>query len=185
LSNTRTIHPESLQPLSSYFCPPRASEYGTRFNFDGVLISSRSNEFYNAYTQIYHTGFVESICTGIVFQRDKNFFIGSSVIERESVDATKRYLQGLAKLNLSPPFIVLISLQQVRDVYLGVKNSYSTFDFGEMIDRDTLRLPEIRIDTIDSPIDVPSLLRPTFDALWNAAGFAKSKNYNTDGTWRL
>jgi hypothetical protein len=26
-------------------------------------------------------------------------------------------------------------------------------------------------------------MRPVFDAIWNAAGFARSLNYNNDGKW--
>ena len=49
------------------------------------------------------------------------------------------------------------------------------------IDRDVLILPDILVDDYNTPI--PSVLRPAFDALWQAAGFARSMNYDQQGQW--
>lgn len=49
------------------------------------------------------------------------------------------------------------------------------------IDRDTLVIPEIVVDTFDCII--ATILRPIFDVVWNATGWPKSMNYNDSGEW--
>ncbi len=53
-------------------------------------------------------------------------------------------------------------------------------DRGEHeIDRDILLLPEVIIENYDTtPEDV---LKPCFDAMWNACGFPRSPNYDDAG----
>jgi hypothetical protein len=51
------------------------------------------------------------------------------------------------------------------------------------IDRDMLLLPDVLIETYTP--DMPTLLRPLFDAVWNAAGWERSINYDEKGKWTL
>ena len=44
-----------------------------------------------------------------------------------------------------------------------------------------LILPDVLIEDYDC--DVPAALRPVFDALWNAAGYERSLNYDENGCW--
>lgn len=52
---------------------------------------------------------------------------------------------------------------------------------GSEIDRDVLLLPESVID--DLTTDATQFLRPLFDLVWNAAGFARSYNFDEGGKW--
>ena len=57
--------------------------------------------------------------------------------------------------------------------------------FGEeihTIDRDILCLPEILIESYD--IDTRIVLKPCFDSVWNACGYAKSQLYDKNGKWK-
>ena len=47
------------------------------------------------------------------------------------------------------------------------------------IDRDVILLPDVLVEADDC--DVPRLLRPIFDATWNAADREGSPNYNEQG----
>ncbi len=49
-------------------------------------------------------------------------------------------------------------------------------------DRDFLELPEVVAEDYGS--DVGRLLRPAFDALWQACGIEQSANYDQAGNWR-
>jgi hypothetical protein len=49
------------------------------------------------------------------------------------------------------------------------------------IDRDILHLPEVIIESYD--ISADEVLRPCFDSIWNACGFAKDLYYNDTGKW--
>lgn len=45
------------------------------------------------------------------------------------------------------------------------------------IDRDVLSLPEVVIEDLEYEDQAPKLLKPCFDAVWNACGFAGSLNF--------
>jgi hypothetical protein len=47
------------------------------------------------------------------------------------------------------------------------------------IDRDTLLLPEVLVE--DFSVSTDNLLRPVFDALWQAAGFSSCEHYDAQG----
>jgi hypothetical protein len=49
------------------------------------------------------------------------------------------------------------------------------------IDRDAVILPDVAIDSLD--VDVPQVMKPIFDMIWNACGFPRSFNYDTSGKW--
>jgi hypothetical protein len=46
---------------------------------------------------------------------------------------------------------------------------------------DVLPLPEVLVENYGA--DVPTVLRPMFDALWQACGLEQSLNYNAQGNW--
>lgn len=51
------------------------------------------------------------------------------------------------------------------------------------MDRDALLIPEILVESCD--VDSATVLRPAFDAIWNAAGWPRCVNYDaTTGEWR-
>ena len=72
--------------------------------------------------------------------------------------------------------------------YVGVKGAYMGVPermrsrFGTPIDRDVLVLPEKVVD--DYGQNVQTLLRPIFDAVWNAAGYEYCLNYDENDKWR-
>ena len=48
--------------------------------------------------------------------------------------------------------------------------------------REIATFPEIYVDTFD--VDVPAILRPVFNMLWNAFGLAQCDMYDGQGKWR-
>lgn len=63
---------------------------------------------------------------------------------------------------------------------------YSAYQQGSPIDRDILLLPDVIIDDFNSVLgfkEVAKILRPIFDAVWNACGLARSLNYDEQGNW--
>jgi len=49
------------------------------------------------------------------------------------------------------------------------------------IDRDEVVLPEVTADSLDK--EVPTIMKPIFDAVWNACGLPHSYNYTKNGIW--
>jgi hypothetical protein len=50
------------------------------------------------------------------------------------------------------------------------------------VERDHLFMEEIIIQNPDQ--DFSKLIRPAFDRIWNACGWARSLNYDEAGNWR-
>ena len=46
---------------------------------------------------------------------------------------------------------------------------------------EVVALPECMVETIDA--DLPALLKPIFDMIWNAFGYLQSLKYNQQGQW--
>ncbi len=60
-------------------------------------------------------------------------------------------------------------------------NSYIG-DANHPVDRDHLLFPEILVE--DVMASAPMVLKPAFDALWNACGFEQSGSYDAKGVWK-
>jgi hypothetical protein len=53
---------------------------------------------------------------------------------------------------------------------------------NRFIDREVIQSPDVLIQNYDG-VNLSSLLRPIFDSVWNAAGWAGSINYDDKGVW--
>lgn len=74
-------------------------------------------------------------------------------------------------------------------VLIGCKGAYLWTDFSrgldsQPIDRDVAILPEVQAGSLDDD-DVPTVMRPIFDAVWNACGHPRSYNYTESGVWDI
>jgi hypothetical protein len=50
------------------------------------------------------------------------------------------------------------------------------------LNREILALPELYVDSFRT--DVPGLMRPVFNMLWNAFGFQHCEMYDGQGVWK-
>jgi hypothetical protein len=78
----------------------------------------------------------------------------------------------------------MLTLLGVSGYVLGVKDGLRRRSYSQIpIDREELEVPELMIEDLGSaPADV---LRPVFDAVWNAAAWPRCLNYDKDGTWSV
>jgi hypothetical protein len=88
----------------------------------------------------------------------------------------------LSLLSVQPPIAVLLSLTGVKGWQMGVKDSYGTRGGRGGFDRDPLLVPELVLTTLTTD-NVPKLVKPLVDAVWNAAGYAQSDYYDGMGNW--
>jgi hypothetical protein len=107
-------------------------------------------------------------------------FIASIAYERYLIEATQSYLRGLNTLSVTPPISISMGLLGCKESYMYVNPRQRPHDWHP-IDRDTVILPDIVVDSFD--LDVPQAMKPMFDAVWNACGFSRSLNYDQDGKW--
>lgn len=172
---------ETLRTLEGNHYPKGIGSTGWdfRMNFDGLLIPSRSSVAYHSYAQVMRNGFIESAESEVLTRLGNNFISGDD-LEWVLVNALASYLKTLNQLDLPPPFAVSVSLLNVQDFRLKSR-SRSTPLSSHPIDRSELLTDEVLLESSTTAEAV--CLKPIFDQIWNAGGWACSPNYDSDGNW--
>jgi hypothetical protein len=159
-----------LQPIGSY-------HWDRRVNIDGVL--TFSNQQGNVpgspdYCQVYRSGRIEAVYADIVQDQGDAGYITSRLYEVKLVDAVRSYLTAMKDMGIGLPVFISMCILGAK----GAKMYASGAVFA--IDRPILVLPDRLLEEYDA--DVPKLMKPIFDSVWNACGFEHSFNY-TEGRW--
>lgn len=150
-------------------------------NFDGVYTYSRHKELSHSYLQIFRNGIVEAVNTSMLEpETDGRNLIPSVAYEDTLRKALKKYLGVQSRIGVEPPVVVMLSLLGVKGYVMAVSMS-RRFDTGHPIDRDALLVPEVLVENREENVD--KILRPIFDAVWNAAGWPHSINFDESGNW--
>ncbi len=157
-----------LQPISG-------AGWNSRHNFDGYLSFTAPL----TYLQVFRNGIIEAVDASIIEPGNRRLdipTIPSRLFEEKLLDALPRFLSIQRQLGVEPPLFIMLSLLGVSGHIMGVSTSRSdTYP----IDRDALILPEIIVENFEcNPAEV---MRPIFDAIWNAAGWPRSMNYDESG----
>jgi hypothetical protein len=162
-----------------YGLPPLyPAGHSGRYNFDGYLsFSTSSSGRYEAYAQLFRTGCIETVSCRLL--ADERRFIPSIAFEEALIRTTDHYLAFLASASLGPQVWLCLSLLHVKGFFMGVDR----FRGAERstIDRDHLVLDRAPVAIPHS--DAPSVLRPLFDIIWQATGWARCMDYDERGQW--
>lgn len=152
--------------------------YPHRYNLDGLISfvpDSMNQELAQSYFQLFRDGKIE--CVDCTLLRPKERGIPSLAVEAACIACVGRLLALLRALDVEPPVAVMVTLLGVKSYALGLGPT-RVLDCA-LIDRDALILaPEIA-DSYD--VNAATLLRPTLDALWNAAGLSGCGDYDDLG----
>ncbi len=157
-----------------------------RYNIDGFLTylpGSDSTEVYS-YCQLFSNGTIESVASGSTLFWNDNI-TGKGVFapdfEKYLFLPIKDYLQGYKNLGVSTPVVIILSFLGCKGYYLDKGMFYQRQ--MHPIDRNTIILPDIKIENLDT--EVPRIMKPICDAVWNACGFPRSLNYDEEGNYLL
>lgn len=173
---------KSVQKQSTLFRPLDSNGWNSRFNFDGFM-NFRPSDVCHGYTQVFRSGIIEATKSPMVFdsaERGRVFSgknMGSHVLQ-----VLPGYLEGLKRLNVSPPFVIMLSLQDVQGAYI-YDDDYYWSDGLNTFEKSELLLPEITINDYPSNEDLQKLMRPAFDTLWNAGGYEESNCFDDNDLW--
>jgi hypothetical protein len=170
-----TSKPSSMEPINS-------SGLYYRYNLDGFVTYSRERKGSSfSYTQIYRSGILEAVEGYLLRPRDNGKYIYSNY-EIYLVEALTKYLSLFKLLGIETPIFCYLTLINVKNytMYLSPERYFLN---GELppIDRDVLYLPEAIVE--DYEVKAGSILKPSFDSIWNACGIERSFNYNENGEW--
>ena len=181
--------------LRQYISPPltlpvgAVRELSSRFNFDGLLVHDRVIEIANtpivcrSYAQMFRNSAIEAV---EMLDHPLGKFV-SEEFEPRLISVFKNYLYQLKELNVEPPLIVMIALTGVKDYRLWLHEDHLPPELRRLgknqpFDKDTLLLPELIVENLETT-RAEDLLRPAFDALWQAGGWARCLLYNDAGEW--
>ena len=156
--------------------PMYTTSWSHRFNFDGVLGYSS-----HSYLQVFRNGISEAVEALLLEDRRGERIIPSIAYEKELLNALPRFLSIQKELGVDPPLFIMLSLVGVKGYDMAVHRLRFLGRDSHPVDRDTLQVPEVMIERFDiNPVEV---MKPIFDAVWNAAGFPRSMNYDNNGKW--
>jgi hypothetical protein len=156
------------------------SGWDSRINLDGVVSFVVGTQQCLSYTQFFRNGIVESVLGGIL-SVDRNIKrLNASRYEYQLSQGFVDKLFGkYREIGVQTPLWCFLTLIGVK----GATIPYVDYIGGphQVIDRDVLALPEQVVD--DLSVDSSTILRPLFDLVWNASGFARSRNFDDSGKW--
>jgi hypothetical protein len=115
----------------------------------------------------------------VLEKKDEGKLLLAGYYERTLLENFPRLMAGFRQTGVLPPLWGFLTITGAKGAKIP-----SDSDFGDEyrdIDRDTLLLPEFVINDLNT--DIAALLRPVFDLVWNASGFARSFNFDPNGKW--
>lgn len=168
-------NPNYLPPISTW-------SWNHRYNFDGFLTYGKFPQSTSAhsYVQIFRNGSIE-VVDAFTLSSEKGERIIITGYERKLLDALAKYLSTQKQVGVETPLIIMLSLVGISGYTMAVNRSRFPFADAHPIDRNTLLIPEILLESFDS--DLAEVMKPAFDSVWNAAGWPRSMNYNETGQW--
>jgi len=174
----------NLRPLSYHSC------YGPtgRYNLDGYVtyVGPGPGEPVLSYVQAFRNGIIEAVEASLLRPKPEGGEILSIAFEGCLIQGLTNYVRMMQGLDVDTPVVVMVSLLGVEGYEISWA-SESELPKDEMaeyrIDRPDIILPEVILETLEVENKADLLLRPVLDAVWNAAGYSKCKNYNQEGRW--
>lgn len=186
--NKKRLDLSTDHKLMLNFRPIAVSGWDHRYNLDGFLTyrADRETKLCSSYCQIFFDGTIEAVYADILRaqggrepQNGDTAFIASIAYERYVIEAITNYFKGYKTLGIEAPIVIYMTLLGCKGAYLFVGRGH---DY-EPIDRDVAILPEVQTGILDE--EVPTIMKPIFDAVWNACGHPRSYNYTDNGTWSV
>ncbi len=183
-TNTIDLHFAHSQNGAELMTPLGGHGGFTLFNLDGVIspYPGPQQSETNNYCQLFRNGIIESVSTSLIHRESKE--IPSVILETRVIKATQRYVTLLRSIGAFIPVLFMLSLVGVKGFKLDV-DQQTLLNSDPLIrrafDRQIIPVPAEVITSYD--IDVPRLLRPVFDTIWNASGWEGCTHYNAKGDY--
>jgi len=151
---------------------------GFRHNVDGFLTwNAAPSEPVTAYLQLFRSGAVESVLilpTQELVQGARA--VSALDIELALLECADMLLKNCVEWRIGMPVVIALSLLTVGDTFFQTAHGRSPFDRGE------IHLPDLLVDDPESA-DLPVLLRPLLDSLWQAAGYPQYYLDHGEALW--
>ena len=160
--------------------PMGASGWDWRINLDGlVTYRAMPGSASRAYAQTFRNGAAEWAL--VLRGHEERMMLPSAAFEQDVMRCLTDYLGFAAAFDIEPPYYVFLSFAGVRGCQLVGPRETHWLEERLTLREDILVVPEVVIE--DRDVQPARVLRPAFDRVWNAFGFARSLNYDDAGEW--
>lgn len=172
----RIIH-ERLDQPSTELIPFNVHGWDYSYNIDGYITyaSVRNSSKVAGYVQFFREGALESV--SVIGSNDQ---VNLEPLERELISKLRdNYIPALESIGVNCPLVIMISIVGMEGMkFKSLQNSRRFIHDIHVIKRDIIETPKSILERYDDPVD--KCLKPSIDALWNAAGYPESQSYNDD-----
>jgi hypothetical protein len=152
-------------------------------NIDGFLnYTDRPAGGRQSYAQFFRSGVIEGVGNLSKRDADGNPYFVAAEFTNKVVIALRQYLSVLEAFDAGLPVYAFLSLCDVGQCYYRYSPDGAGWSDTGPLNREILALPEVHIDNFRT--DVPALMRPVFNVLWNAFGFQQCEMYDGQGVWK-
>jgi hypothetical protein len=155
-----------------------------RHNFDGYFGSKAYGDERNVaeYLQVFRNGTLE-YCnnTALKVHLQEEKCVPSVSYEMELIKVIPTLFQLAKDLGIQSPFYLVPTVTDIKDYFFAMKRNVDNAQRGMKIDRNVLPFEPT---LVENPDEAPgTILRPFFDAFWQASGYTGSENYDECGNW--
>lgn len=156
--------------------------FDTRINVDGVLaLRNLDARGTHGYSQLFRSGFFETVKV-LTPSFGEEPVLAGQVYEDHFIRLLDRLRSEYSQLGVGLEMTCMVSILGARQVQLGVDRArYNLEAHQGRFDRDVIALPDV---LLSPDLTATKALRPVFDLVWQAAGIARSPNYDDAGEWR-
>jgi hypothetical protein len=178
----RRIDASSMAKHSGELGPIYARGCSHRYNVEGFLTYCQypNSQATHSYVQVFRNGAIEGAVAGLLTGKEENILELNGVFESELLTSLPGYLSAQKALGVDPPILLGLSLLDLRGHSIVVFNlQYHFTEEPYPIRSDSIIWPEALIETYEC--SVAEVMKPIFDALWNAAGHQGSVFYDEGG----
>ncbi len=157
-----------------------------RYNLEGYALmpsSQQNREGVTSYIQIFRNGVIECVEVLEAQKAPDGYVIFLGAIESIVLNFFDAVLPIYLNLCTSPTIITLSIINVEGKIFETGLNSFAERNNHRIpISKRNLLIPDIFVEDINQ--DIPIIMKPAFDILWNAASFPNSLSYKPDGKHR-
>jgi len=130
---------------------------------------------------VFRSGAVEGIdLLGVDNEKGTPFL--PPVFENIVTSVLKNYVTFIQSHDLGYPVFVFLSFCGIKGCRLRTRTEFGAGYYqSRLLAQDLIALPKMAVES--AATELRTLLRPIFNTVWNAFGFAKSDKYDQRGKW--